>query len=86
MPAPLVPIAVAGAVKSAGKSWTFWLGLSAFVGSGAISLSVVWNQFTASAINLWPLLAMAGAFLVIRQVVKEYFKVKRKSSELDKEK
>lgn len=82
MAVPVVPVVVAAghALKTAVQRWPFWLGLSLFVGVTAFSFSVFFNQITSSVLKLWPILALAGVFIMLRQVVKEYFKLRKKEA------
>lgn len=58
------------------KSWQFWVGVTIFTSASAFSLMGMLNLLLQSTLNLWPLLALVGLIIVLREVVRQYFKYK----------
>lgn len=80
MAAPLLPV-FALAIRGLGHALSRWQGILAFAGLIAVtsfSFSSFFNQATESIRSLWPILSVAFAFLLLREIVRSYFKLKNK--------
>lgn len=72
MAAPAVAIVLYNLLKS----WQFWVGVTVFTSASAFSLMGMLNLLLQSTLNLWPLVALVGLILILREVVRQYFKYK----------
>ena len=77
MALPLVQfLAVAGrAVAITLRKWPGLLAAAGFVVTTSFSFSHLVSEVGQTALNLWPLLALACFFVLAREVVKSYFKL-----------
>lgn len=73
-------IAAAGLIVRAAKSgWSFWIGVSVLMAATAFSGGMFADQLASSAIRLWPIMMLAGFFIVVREIVRQHYKSKRRS-------
>lgn len=79
MALPLIPIftLLGRSLSIALRRWQGIVALTALVFGAGFTFNSMINQMGQTALNLWPLLAMAGFFLLAKEVVRAWMKVKQ---------
>lgn len=82
-----MPVPVVAALPMIGKSLKFalsrWQGILAFAGftvATSFSINIFVNQLTSSALRLWPILAIACLFLLLKEFIRGWLTIKAKEA------
>ncbi|MEA1969250.1 MAG: hypothetical protein U9N77_13675 [Thermodesulfobacteriota bacterium] len=59
------------------RNWKTLVFGSGLLWSGALSIKMLLQEAKETVINLWPLIALIFLFLLLKEFIKGYFKMKR---------
>ncbi|WP_148252238.1 hypothetical protein [Aidingimonas lacisalsi] len=87
MAIPLAPalLILARSVGVALRKWPSILALTGLVAASGFTFNSMVRQAGETALSLWPLLALACFFLLAREVLKAWLKIKSKEGNVKKE-